>query len=190
MTTNSSLVINWLAKVSDVLDKMAGLGADVAADVHNGTIDILDVLLVFWIFFAACIVAGVTYWDLNRKKNQGEVGPGQQQGRSRDGAQRTGDHHDGGLHGGTARDSSGSFAGGQGESCRWVNSVVAWLYLHQSQAPGHIVLSWLKALNEHTKKRGVSESINKMNDFLFYFIVIFMMYSFLIEKSLYDVIKT
>ena len=145
--------------LSDVAGKMAGLSADLADDIQDGSIDILDCMLIFWIALTACVVIGVSWWDFNRKKNQQ---PGD---RTRDGALRIGDHRGAaaGVHAGAGREGAGSLAG-QGESCRWVNSVVAWLYLHQSQAPGHIVLSWLKALNEHTKKRGVSVSNVINND--------------------------
>ena len=42
-----------------------------------------------------------------------------------------------------------------GESVQWINSALSWLYLHYNSTP-ELIESWLRALNEQTRKHPVS----------------------------------
>ena len=51
---------------------------------------------------------------------------------------------------------------GGGETARWVNSTISWLYVHYDTSP-ELLESWLRALNEQARKLGVSCTCNATN---------------------------
>ncbi|XP_022107445.1 phospholipid transfer protein C2CD2L-like isoform X3 [Acanthaster planci] len=141
---------------SEWLNKMAGLTAYFLAALQSGEIDILNVLLIFWFVLAGLVVATVSWYDSMRRTKGQKVAAGGREGG--DGAAR-GSPGRAGRSEASPGLSPGATGDAGAETCRWLNSVVAWMYMHQSQAPGQLLTAWLKALNEQTRKRGSSVQV-------------------------------
>ncbi|XP_033641353.1 phospholipid transfer protein C2CD2L-like isoform X4 [Asterias rubens] len=156
-TDNGDIAKQVLSQCSEWVNKMAGVTAYFLAALRSGEIDILDIFLIGWVVLAAVVVVTVS-WLNPGQKNKGQGG-----------AVRGRDANDGSVRGSPGKGSwsetsSGQTPGNAGdaagvETCRWVNSLVAWMYMHQSQAPGQLLTAWLKALNEQTRKRGSSVQV-------------------------------
>ncbi|XP_070551273.1 phospholipid transfer protein C2CD2L-like isoform X2 [Ptychodera flava] len=110
-------------------------------NVRAGKIDVLDAFLVGWVIFTILTVA-ITSWvtKIITKRRQAAEASGAVSG------------------GHVQRQKSIRQDGKPAETCEWVNSTIAWLYMHHSQAP-EFVQCWLKALNDQTKKQGSSVQV-------------------------------
>ncbi|XP_071495365.1 C2 domain-containing protein 2-like [Diadema antillarum] len=128
---------------------------DFGEALRTGRIDILDVLLLTWLIVTASVFLGFTIYGNIKKKEEKSHGKGRK---------------DEGLHdrtygvdrppAGSSVTQYGQAPGGRdsvdgGDQCSWLNSVVAWLFSqHSQQTPSQLASSWLKALNDETKKQG------------------------------------
>ena len=97
-------------------------------------VDILDMLFLGWLLAAFIVVGCINLYlrFFGRPRAKGLAGA--------DGA-------------GSGVVGSGGLAG-EGEPCQWINSTIAWLYLHYENTP-EIVDSWLRALNEAARRQPV-----------------------------------
>ena len=156
-STTSATASNVNGRVVAACDSMVMAVLDFSEALRTGAVDILDVLLIGWLILTACVFLGFTLYE-NFKKKEKEAADKKlkQQGLSSD--VYGGSSHSAGLslaqHG---LPRVGHDASDGGDQCGWLNSVVAWLFSqHSQQTPGQLASSWLKALNDESKKQGVS----------------------------------
>ncbi|XP_041471184.1 phospholipid transfer protein C2CD2L-like [Lytechinus variegatus] len=157
-TASASNNIN--GRVVAACDSLVMAVWDFSEALRTGKIDILDVLLIAWLVLATCVFLGFTIYE-NSKKKEEKL---DQKGRKRQGISN-GVRGDVFNSAGSSLTHSGLPSAGRdstdgGDQYEWLNSVVAWLFTqHSQQSPGQIASSWLKALNDESKKHGSSVQV-------------------------------
>ncbi|XP_071959362.1 C2 domain-containing protein 2-like isoform X2 [Antedon mediterranea] len=129
-----------------IANNMAEYAGDLAEDIQTGSVDVIDIFVLGFVCFCFLIITFVSLADFKRRKRKDNVDFEDEKDQA---VTRT-------LTGNQASPRPGGLAaGGLGldEPCQWINSLVSWFYMHQTQTP-EVVTNWMKALNEQAKKHG------------------------------------
>ncbi|XP_030833347.1 phospholipid transfer protein C2CD2L isoform X4 [Strongylocentrotus purpuratus] len=157
--STASATSNINGRVVAACDSVVMAVWDFNEALRTGKIDILDVLLLAWLVLATCVFLGFTIYENTKRKEE-----------KLDKKDKKGQGISDGVYGGAFNSAgsslthSGLLTGGRdstdGDQYGWLNSVVAWLFTqHSQQSPGQLASSWLKALNEESRKHGSSVQV-------------------------------
>ncbi|XP_033096789.1 phospholipid transfer protein C2CD2L-like [Anneissia japonica] len=131
-----------------IASNMAEYAGDIAEGIQTGSVDVIDIFVLCFVFFCFLIVTVVSLVDFKRRKRKESVDFRDEKGQPP--TQVTGSH--------STAQRPGGLVGGLDEPCQWINSLVSWFYMHQTQTP-EVVTNWMRALNEQAKKHGGSVQV-------------------------------